>query len=36
MCSRARLRCIVGGCEDDCNRESWCEKSVYECLGEVI
>jgi hypothetical protein len=32
---RACLRCTAGGCRDGCDRESWCDESVYECLGEV-
>jgi hypothetical protein len=32
---RARLRCTAGGHGDGCDRESRCDKFVYECLGEV-
>jgi len=31
----ALLGCTTGGYEDGCDRESWCEESIYECLGEV-
>jgi hypothetical protein len=32
---RARLRCTAEGCGDNCDKESQCDESVYECLGEV-
>jgi hypothetical protein len=25
----------MGGCGDGCDRESWCDESMSECLGEV-
>jgi hypothetical protein len=32
----AHMRCTIGGVGDGCDRESRCDKFVYDCLGELI